>query len=657
MYKKSLLLVFLLAVMLISIANAEVPKKKSVNELQQDFRKLQFGMFLHYNMATYKNAQWVVGYPSPAEFNPGGKVDTDAWADAAVSAGMKYGVLTVKHVAGFCLWDSKYTTYDVMHPDCPYKQDLVAQFVKSFKSRGLKAGLYYCWRHPGFDTGNNGKNNGKFKVLPPECDPATHDLKAQIEFQKKQIAELIEKYPDVFYIWNDALDDKVMTGEEAKDFFSTTRQVITSSNWWSWAKKGTPFMDIAVKETRHFPETNTAPGETCWKMEQGWFWNEGCSTGNVNGIMSHMDKAYGRNSNFLLNVGPDKNGKIIDSSVKALAEIGKLLGTNTKKQIPAQLPDPDSKAPDTTKPLKVFILMGQSNMVGFGMIGPDTKKGTLEYLTKKENKYPHLLDNAGNWTVRNDVWCVQVTAGSRKDWLQPGFGAKAQFIGPELGFGHVMGYVHDEQVLIIKATMGNRALGWDLTSPSSRTAPGKEKHPDQWYQGWQYDVFIKDTHKVLNNLKKYFPAYKDQGYEIAGFCWWQGHKDQGTPKHVLAPPYNLNWTTSYEKNLVNLINDLRKEFKAPKAPFTLATIAFDGEKLKGPGLSIANAQLAVSGEKGKYPEFKDNVKTIEARGFWRDGSVSPTGAGYHYNHNAGTYMDVGDALGRSMAELLEKPKK
>jgi len=326
MNKNTLLIgVCLLIVTTMASANAAAPEKKSVNELQDDFRKLEFGMFLHYNMATYKNVQWVVGYPSPAEFNPGGKVDTDAWADAAVSVGMKYGVLTVKHVAGFCLWDSKYTTYDVMHPDCPYKQDLVAQFVKSFKSRGLKVGLYYCWRHPGFDQGNKGKNKGKFKVLPPECDPATHDLKEQIEFQKKQISELIEKYPDVFYIWNDALDDKVMTAEEAKAFFSTTRQVLTSSNWWSWGKKGTPFMDIAVKEVRHFPETNEAPGETCWKMEQGWFWNEGCSTGNVKGIMSHIDKAYSRNSNFLLNVGPDKNGKIIDSSVKALAEIGKLL--------------------------------------------------------------------------------------------------------------------------------------------------------------------------------------------------------------------------------------------------------------------------------------------------------------------------------------------
>ena len=89
----------------------------------------------------------------------------------------------------------------------------------------------------------------------------------------------------------------------------------------------------------------------------------------------------------------------------------------------------------------------------------------------------------------------------------------------------------------------------------------------------------------------------------------------------------------------------------------LATIGFDGKDLKGHGLTIAKAQLAVSGETGKYPEFKGNVKAIDARPFWRDKSVSPTGAGYHYNHNAETHLLAGDALGRAMAELLEDKKK
>jgi len=333
MNRKNLLSIMcILAVMVIGLSSSSTAEKidttqkqkkpftnKTVKELQDEFRKLKFGMFIHYNMATYKGVQWVAGYPDPSDFNPGGKIDTDAWADAAVAAGMKYGVLTVKHVAGFCLWDSKYTTYDVMHPDCPYQQDLVAQYIASFKSRGLKVGLYYCWRHPGFGDPN------KYKVLPPECDPATHTLEEQKEFQKKQIAELLTRYPDVFYIWNDALDPEVMPADEAANYFKNIPpEVLTSSNWWDWDKKGTPFADIAVKEMRHFPETNKAPGETCWKLEKGWFWKDGTHSMTAREVVDVMNTAHSRNSNFLLNVGPDKNGKFEESSIKTLAEIGKL---------------------------------------------------------------------------------------------------------------------------------------------------------------------------------------------------------------------------------------------------------------------------------------------------------------------------------------------
>ena len=301
--------------------------KKSVKELQDNFLKLKFGMFIHYNMATYRGVQWVKGYHDPSIFNPGSKIDTDAWADAAVSAGMTDGVLTVKHVAGFCLWDSRHTTYDVMHPDCPYKQDLVAQFIQSFKSRGLKVGLYYCWRHPGF-----GK---EYKVLPPECDPATHTLKEQNEFQKAQVAELIETYPKVFYIWNDALDPKIMPADEILAHIRGIRpDLLTSSNWWDWGKKGTPFVDIAVKESRHFPQDNQAPGETCWKLEQKWFWNEGARSKAATEVVDLMTRANDRNSNFLLNVGPDRNGRIVESSSKTLAEIGRLRDPNATPGLP-----------------------------------------------------------------------------------------------------------------------------------------------------------------------------------------------------------------------------------------------------------------------------------------------------------------------------------
>lgn len=304
-----------MALILASSITSLASAAPSVEKLQKDFRELGFGMFIHYNMATYHGAQWVDGYPSPSTFNPGGPIDTDAWADAAKSAGMTYAVLTAKHVAGFCLWDSKHTTYDVMHPDCPMKEDLVAKFIKSFTSRGLKVGLYYCWRSPGFAD--------KYKILPPECDPAKHGLAAQIDFQKKQIAELVEKYPEAFYIWNDGLDDTIMSSDEANAFFRSLRPgVIASGNWWDWGKKGTAFVDIAVTETYHFPEDNTAPGETCWKLEDKWFWEEGFKTTiTAEQIAREIKTAHTRNANFLLNVGPDKQGRILDSSLKTLAEI------------------------------------------------------------------------------------------------------------------------------------------------------------------------------------------------------------------------------------------------------------------------------------------------------------------------------------------------
>jgi alpha-L-fucosidase len=312
----------LLAVILVP-ANGQEPETDK-DQLLFDFLDLKFGMFIHYNMATYQTGKWVDGYPDPSEFKPGvDKIDTDAWADVAVSAGMKYGVLTAKHVAGFCLWDSKYTTYDVMHPDCPYQQDLVDQFIKSFTSRGLMVGLYYCWRHPGFDRTNR---DGEFKVLPPECDPASHGMEEQIEFQKKQIAELVEKYPDVFYIWNDGLDTEILEADEIMPFFRNLNDdLLVSTNWWDWKKKGKPYADIAIKEMGHFPEDNQLVGETCWHMEDRWFWTGGGTSIGTEEVIELMKKVNSRNSNFLLNVGPDRDGNILPKSVIVLEEVGELI--------------------------------------------------------------------------------------------------------------------------------------------------------------------------------------------------------------------------------------------------------------------------------------------------------------------------------------------
>ena len=309
-------------------------------------------------------------------------------------------------------------------------------------------------------------------------------------------------------------------------------------------------------------------------------------------------------------------------------------------------------------PFKITYLTDAAN--GLGWVQRLDIPGTLETLVKTEGKFPHLVDDEGKWTVRNDVMYKGVIAAGGKGPLTVGL--QGNTIGPELQFGHIMGTYHDEPVIVIKSSQGNRSLGWDFLPPGSerfeyegktyagyKDSPaswveGEPKKEVNWYAGKQYDDCFGAVHEVLDNFAAEFPQYKDQGYEIAGFVWWQGHKDGGSAAHA----------SRYEQNLVHFIKTLRKEFEAPKAPFVIATIGFGGWEMAGHQLTVAKAQLAVSGDKGKYPEFKGNVLTVETRDFWRDVSVSPRNQGYHYNRNAETYMLVGDALGRAMVGLLEK---
>ena len=319
-----------------------------------------------------------------------------------------------------------------------------------------------------------------------------------------------------------------------------------------------------------------------------------------------------------------KNGAAIQDTIRAThtdynqnsifisTYISNGLVINLGSNVNQEMPDPDTKPVNTTKPMKVFILLGQSNMIGYGKIEGADQKGTLENLTQVDKKFQHTVDDAGEWTVRNDVWSINLLAGKRKGWHTVGFGNGLNNIGPEYQIGNIMGEHYDEQVMIIKASMGNRAIGWDLSPPSSRTFP-KEEHPDKWYQGYELDNFFKAIHGVLNNIKGSFPDYKNQGYEVAGFGWFQGHMDQKTPAHILAAPYKINYTKTYERNLQNMIKDLRTEFKAPKAKFVSATIGFDGWDLAGNGLTIANAQLAVNNT-AKYPKLAGVAKTVGITG-------------------------------------------
>ena len=263
--------------------------------------------------------------------------------------------------------------------------------------------------------------------------------------------------------------------------------------------------------------------------------------------------------------------------------------------------------------------------------------GDLVLLTQRDKKFPYLLDATGKWAARNDVTYTDPRLfPTRASSPLSATSNNGKSIGPELGFGCVMGTFHDEQVLLIKTSNGNRSLNWDFRPPSSGTTG--QAGADQW-EGLEYRLMVEGVHKTLDQIDKIIPGYKGQGYEIAGFGWFQGHKDSGATKE------------EYEKNLVNLINDLRKEFKAPKMPAVVATVGFHGYRIvEGPWQGIWEAQMAV-GDPQQHPEFAGTVASIDTRDFWREIEESPRAQDYHYNRNPETYLLVGEAMGRAMVRL------
>ena len=285
-------------------------------------------------------------------------------------------------------------------------------------------------------------------------------------------------------------------------------------------------------------------------------------------------------------------------------------------------------------PVKVFILAGQSNMEGHGIIQMDPKrnegKGSLEYLVKDPvtaKRYGHLIDDDGKWVVRDDVWIWYL---GRQGGLTVGYGARGDRIGPELQFGCVLGDYFDNQVLLIKTAWGGKSLAKDFRPPSS----GGEVGP-------YYTKMKEHVKYVLSHLKEHFPGYDGRGYELTGFGWHQGWNDR----------INQAFNDEYEKNLANFIRDVRKDLGVKGLPFVIAETGMHGHQETHPrALSLMRAQAAVA----NYEEFKANVAFVGTKDFYRPKEVSPSGQGYHWNSNAETYFLIGNAMGEAMIKLCEK---
>jgi len=287
-----------------------------------------------------------------------------------------------------------------------------------------------------------------------------------------------------------------------------------------------------------------------------------------------------------------------------------------------------------TKPLKVFILAGQSNMQGHA------NTSTFDYIGKDPLTAPILAemrDAQGMPRVCENVWISSLGCGGdqysdmlvKTGKLTAGFGASDSEIGPEFTFGIYSEKMLKEPVLIIKTSWGGRSLNTDFRPPSAGPYKLPKEIQEEWDkypQGahgvpkleerkkWQdekdaasgvmYRAMIEHVRKVLKDIKRVYPEYDEKaGYQLAGFVWLQGFNDL-----VDGATYPNENYDEYSRLLAHFIRDVRKDLSAPKMSFVIGVLGVDGEK----NVNFRKAMAAPA----KMPEFKNNVVAVDTAPFW-----------------------------------------
>ena len=291
-------------------------------------------------------------------------------------------------------------------------------------------------------------------------------------------------------------------------------------------------------------------------------------------------------------------------------------------------------------PLKVYLLVGQSNMQGhaqvrtFDHIGMDPKTAPILKAIRNADGTPKVCQNV--WISSVDPAAPE---GERHGRLTAGYGASGRDtkIGPELTFGIYMQQHVDEPILVIKTAWGGKSLNTDFRPPSAgpyefnaQQLENLKKQGKDLVQakadrakktGQYYRLMMEHINKVLGDIKRVYPAHDaKEGYELAGFVWFQGWNDmvdRGTYPNRAQP----GGYAQYSEVLVHFIRDVRKDLSAPKMPFVIGVMGVGGPVEKyGPDqkryAGIHSEFRKAMAAPAKLSEFKGNVTAVFTENYW-----------------------------------------
>jgi alpha-L-fucosidase len=326
-------------------------QRLSLEQLQK-WESLQYGMFLHFGITTFLQDgnpdTYALKHDSPATIYAPDRLNVDQWVSVARDAGMKYMVLTAKHVAGHCLWPSKHTHYTVANS--ANKTNVVEEFCKACDKRGVLFGLYYCsWdNHHRFGSRTRSDVNGSwdqtlgFPKSQENLPPFTTSLYQS--FQTAQVTELLTQFGAIAEIWID------IPGELGRGYRTFLYQHIAALQPQTVIMMNSGLADATdynvayawpsdlVAMERGMPAASGSncpkwrqiegrkyymPLEVCDPIGNAWFWMPGDKPRPDEALLKQFSACRAARVNFLLNVPPDTHGLIPEESVAALMRLRK----------------------------------------------------------------------------------------------------------------------------------------------------------------------------------------------------------------------------------------------------------------------------------------------------------------------------------------------
>jgi alpha-L-fucosidase len=313
----------------------------------------RFGMFIHWGIYSVaaRGGSEMKGHDRLSDeaykslyfdrFDPD-LYDPKAWAAEAKAAGMKYVVITAKHLDGFCLWDSKYTDFKVTNT--PHGKDLLKPLVEAFRAEGIRIGFYYAlidWNHPDFPYDNHHPNS----PWPDEeriKANKSRDLKKYQQYMKNQLTELLTQFGQIDELFLDysypGENGKGHKEWDSEGLLKLVRQLQphilvddrADLNHTSW---GWDFMTPEQFVPHEWPTIGgvRVPWETCQTLAGSWgYARDEYTWKNTHQLVVMLIETTSKGGNLLLNVGPTARGTFDDRVSERLEGIGKWMYANSR---------------------------------------------------------------------------------------------------------------------------------------------------------------------------------------------------------------------------------------------------------------------------------------------------------------------------------------